>query len=588
MLNVVRYRVCMPQPHSHLFEVEAVFPAGDSPLQVCMPVWTPGSYLVREFSRNVQDLSAFGQKGEALRFTRLDKSTYQVSSSGGAIRLRYRVYANELTVRTSHLDGSHGYINGASVFLYSKAARNLEHRVSIDAPEGWSAFCALPQQGAEFLAPSYDDLVDSPFEIGPHSPLDFAVGGVPHRVIVWGDGAPDRERLTSDLQKLCEAGARLFGALPIKNYLFLVYLTDKGRGGLEHKSSTSLLFPASNLGNPKVWEDLLSLAAHEYFHLWNVKRIKPLRLVPFDYTRENYTELLWAFEGITSYYEVLLLRRSGLISASRLLNRLGEAISALQGTPGREVQTLAEASLTAWIKHYRPDENSPNSAISYYLKGKIVAALLDLEIRRSTRNQRSLDDVMRLLWVRYGDERGVPEDGVERAASEVSSRDLSGFFDSAIRSTQELDYSAFRHVGLELKFRVKESPNDRGGTPPQLKGAELRPKGWLGVILRGTSAIASVLEGSPAMKAGLYADDEIVALDGYRVDGPGLIARCEEKKPGDRAAITIFRRDKLREVQVQLGEKPADAAYLERIGQPTEEQESAYHAWLGARWDEPG
>src|SRR5262249_47346643 len=270
------------------------------------------------------------------------------------------------------------------------------------------------------------------------------------------------------------AESALFGGLPMRRYLFLIYLADKGRGGLEHKASTSLLFARPNLLNSKGWEDFLTLAAHEYFHLWNVKRIKPRSLVPFDYSEESYTQLLWAFEGTTSYYDNLLVRRAGLMSASRYLNRLGECLTALHSTPGRKVQTLAEASMMAWIKHYRPDENSPNSAISYYLKGEIVAALLDLEIRRATQDERSLDDVMRLLWTRYGDERGVPEDGVERAATEVASRDLSAFFDRAIRSTAELDYSAFQHVGLEVKFRVKESPGDKGGSPPRIKPAELK------------------------------------------------------------------------------------------------------------------
>src|SRR5262249_29334220 len=263
------------------------------------------------------------------------------------------------------------------------------------------------------------------------------------------------------------------------------------------------------------------------------------------YSQENYPELLWAFEGVASYYGTLLVRRAELMSASRFLIRLGESLSSLHQAPGRNVQSLAEASMMAWIKHYRPDENSPNSAISYYLKGEIVAALLDLEIRRATQDERSLDDVMRLLWTRYGDERGVPEDGVERAATEVASRDLSAFFDRAIRSTRELDYSACQHVGLEVKFRVKESPGDKGGSPPRIKPAELKPKGWLGISIKGGATIASVLEGSPAMKAGLYADDDIVALDGYRVDGAGLIARCEEKRPGEIVKVTVFRRDRL-------------------------------------------
>jgi predicted metalloprotease with PDZ domain len=588
MSTAVRYRVSMPEPHSHLFEVEVAFPAQASPLIVALPVWTPGSYLVREFSRHLQDLTAADEKGERLPLSRLDKRSFQIAGQGKSVRLRYRVYANELSVRTSHLDGTHGYFNGASLFLYSEPLRGIQHRVVVDSPAGWRIFCALDRDGEEFVAADYDELIDSPFEVGPHRPLEFQAAGVPHQVVIWGGDPPDPAKLTADLRKVCEAEAALFAGLPLRRYLFLVYLADKGRGGLEHKASTSLLFSRANLSNSKGWEDFLTLAAHEYFHLWNVKRIKPQKLVPFDYSQESYTELLWAFEGTTSYYDNLIVRRAGLMSAARYLNRLGEAITSLHCTPGRRVQTLAEASMAAWIKHYRPDENSPNSAISYYLKGEIVAVLLDLEIRRATRDKRSLDDVMRLLWKRYGDESGVPEDGVERAASEVASRDLTPFFDRAIRSTEELDYSPFEHVGLQVRFRVRESAGDKGGSPPRVKPAELKPKGWLGITIKGGATIASVLEGSPAMKAGLYAEDEIVALDGYRVDGAGLISRCEEKRPGEIAKVTVFRRDRLAEVEVQLEDKPADAAYLARVEHPTDAQRTAFAAWLGASWDEAG
>lgn len=586
--KAVRYRVSMSQPHSHLFEVEARFPAQSGPLVVALPVWTPGSYLVREFSRHLQDLSATDEEGRPLPVSRLDKRSFQIAADGKSVRLRYRVYANELTVRTSHLDGTHGYFNGATLFLYAEALRGAQHRVSVEPPPGWHPFSALDRHGEEFVAASYDELIDSPFEVGPHLPLDFQVAGVPHQIVVWGGDPLDREKLAADLQKVCEAESALFGGLPLRRYLFLIYLVDKGRGGLEHKASTSLLFPRANLSNSKGWEDFLTLAAHEYFHLWNVKRIRPRSLVPFDYSQESYTQLLWAFEGTTSYYDNLLVRRAGLMSAPRYLNRLGEALTALHSTPGRKVQTLAEASMTAWIKHYRPDENSPNSAISYYLKGEIAAALLDLEIRRATQDQQSLDDVMRLLWSRYGDERGVPEEGVERAASEIASRDLSAFFDRAIRSTEELDYSAFDHVGLQVKFRVKESAADKGGSPPRVKPSELKPKGWLGIALKGGATIASVLEGSPAMKAGLYADDDVVALDGYRVDAAGLISRCEEKRPGEVAKVTVFRRDRLVEVEVLLEDKPADAAYIVRVEHPTDVQRAAFNAWLGASWEESG
>ncbi|MFZ5469901.1 MAG: M61 family metallopeptidase [Myxococcota bacterium] len=584
MAPIVRYAVSMPRPHSHLFEVEAAFPATGEALTARLPVWTPGSYLVREYARHLQEVTARSDQGEALSVTRLDKRSFHVPSKGRPVTLKYKVYANELTVRTSHLDGSHGYFNGATVFLYAEPLRGAEHRVAVHPPSGWEAFCALDRQGTEFVAPNYDELVDSPFEVGPHTPLAFTAAGVPHQVILWGDPQLDREKLVGDLAKICETEAKLFGGLPMRRYLFFVYLTDKGRGGLEHKASTALLYPRTGFSNAKGWEDFLTLCAHEYFHLWNVKRIKPRALVPFDYGQENYTRLLWAFEGVTSYYDNLLVRRAGLMSAARYLQRLGESVSALHSTPGRKVLPLAEASMVAWIKHYRPDENTANSAISYYLKGEIVAFLLDLELRRATSDQKSLDDVMRYLWKRYGDERGVPEDGVEAAVNEVAGKDLSAFFDRALRSTDELDYSVLSHVGLEARFRVREAASDKGGSPPRVK--EPKARGWLGLSIKGSATIATVLEGSPAMEAGLYADDDIVALDGFKVDGGALVSRCEDKKPGEVVKVTVFRRDKLLEVSVPLGQKPADAIYFSRVETPTEQQKSSFQEWLGAAWED--
>jgi predicted metalloprotease with PDZ domain len=588
MPEAVHYRVSMSRPHSHLFEVEATFPAGPDMLEAVLPVWTPGSYLVREFSRQVQEVSARGLGGEPLPVRRVDKRTWHVQARGSVVTLRYRVYANELTVRTSHLDGSHGYFNGATLFLYTEATRGLEHHVTVEAPSGWTVFTALERRGEAFVAGDYDELVDSPFEVGPHTPLGFTAAGVPHEVVVWGDPAPDGGRLCADLQRICETQAKVFGGLPPQRYLFLIYLTDKGRGGLEHKASTALLFPRMGLQNARGWEDFLTLAAHEYFHLWNIKRVKPRALVPFDYSRENYTSLLWAFEGATSYYDTLFVLRAGLMSDNRYLTRLGETLSTLHATPGRKVQTLAEASLVSWVKHYRPDEHSHNSAISYYLKGEVVAALLDLEIRRATDNARGLDDVMRLLWQRHGDGSGVPEDGVEAAASEVAGKDLGAFFDRAVRTTEELDYSVFSHVGLEVRMRPRESPSDKGGTPPPRVKGEARPKGWLGVTTKGSATIATVLDGAPAQEAGLYVEDEVVALDGWRVDAAGLLSRCEDKSPGDTVRLTVFRRDRLVEVPVTLGPKPADAAWLARVDKPTDAQKAAYQAWLGAPWEESG
>ena len=586
MAEAVHYRVSMRQPHTHLFEVEATFPAGPDVLEAVLPVWTPGSYLVREFSRHVQEVSATAEGGGPLGVRRVDKRTWRVEAGGRSVRLRYRVYAHELTVRTSHLDGTHGFFNGATLFLYTEATRGREHHVTVEAPPGWTAFSALERQGEAFVARDYDTLVDSPFEVGPHTPLTFTAAGVPHEVVVWGDTLAEPEKLCADMQRICEAQGRMYGGLPSRRYLFLVFLTDKGRGGLEHQDSTVLLFPRTGLHNARGWEDFLTLVAHEYFHLWNVKRVKPRALVPFDYAQENYTTLLWAFEGATSYYDNVFVLRAGLLSASRYLTRLGETLSTLHATPGRKVQTLEEASLVSWVKHYRPDEHTPNSAISYYLKGEVVAALLDLEVRRATNDTRSLDDVMRLLWQRHGDGSGVPEGGVEAAVAEVAGVDLGAFFDRAVRTTEELDYAVFAHVGLEARLRPRESSSDKGGTPPPRTKGEARARGWLGVTTKGSATLATVMDGSPAQEAGLYVDDDLVALDGWKVDGAGLLARCEDKAPGEQVRVTLLRRERLLEVTVTLGPKPADAVWLARVDKPTDAQKAAYQAWLGAPWEE--
>ncbi len=583
MSEPIRYRVSMSRPHSHLFEVEAEFPAQHEDLTVSLPVWTPGSYLVREYSRHVQEFTVVDAASKPVPFKRLDKRSFVISTQGRAVRLQYKVYANELTVRTSHLDGTHGYFNGATLFFYAEHLRNRAHHVHVDAPAGWRVTTALEQEDGVFIAPNYDELVDSPFECGTHTPLTFTAANVPHEIVLWGEPQLDEKKLVTDLARIVETEAALMGGLPMKRYVFFIYATDKGRGGLEHKASTALIYPRTGFASAKGWEDFLTLAAHEYFHLWNVKRIKPKALVPFDYAKENYTELLWWFEGGTSYYDNLLVRRAGLMTAARYLTRFGESLTALHTTPGRKVLPLVDASFISWTKHYRPDENSPNTAISYYLKGEVVCALLDLHVRRATKDAKSLDDLLRLLWARYGNESGVPEGGVEAAAEELGGAGLRDFFREALRGTGELSYDVFSHVGLEAKFRPRESNSDKGGTPPRKSAGKV--EGWVGIVPRGSS-VSSVLEGSPAMAAGLYAEDEVVAVDGFKCDAGALVSRVEDKKPGETVRVTLFRRDRLLEVPLTVAAKPADGVYLQRVEGASEAQKAAYQAWLGAPWNE--
>jgi predicted metalloprotease with PDZ domain len=414
---------------------------------------------------------------------------------------------------------------------------------------------------------------------------------VPHEVVIWGAGNFEKKQLLADLQAIVETEAKLFGGLPFERYLFIILLSDKGRGGLEHKASTTLLYPRFGFRPKKSYEEFLTLAAHEYFHLWNVKRIKPRSLVPFDYGRENYTSLLWAMEGFTSYYDTLLTLRAGLLSGTRYLERQGENLTSLGQTPGRLVQSLDDASLCAWIKYYRPDENSPNSSVSYYLKGEVVALLLDLEIRARTGDARSLDDVMRLLWTRYGDEKGVPEEGIEAAASEVAGVSLSGFFAKSVHAPGELDFTPLSHVGLELRRRTKESGSDKGGTPGGKDKEPSAARGYLGAVTKAQGErtfIAHVLEGSPAQEAGLHADDELLALEGFRVEGDKLSARVEELAPGSRVSLTVFRREALRTLTATLIAKPQDTLFLARRSDATAAQKRAFQSWLGEPFDVEG
>ena len=397
--SLMRYRVSMQHPHSHLFEVEAVLAdPGPSPV-LAMPVWTPGSYLVREFARHVEGIEADDGAGRKLPVVRLDKHRFRVEAGGAAqVRVRYRVYANELTVRTAHLDGTHGFWNGANLFLYAEGRVDEPVELTVEPPPGWRVATAMDGGPTRFTARDYHELVDSPVEVGTHALATFEALGKRHEVAISGRGHVDLPRFAADLKKIVEHLGGLMGGLPYERYLFIVHLTDKRRGGLEHERSTTLAVARTAFFPRESYEETLALAAHEFLHLWNVKRLRPAALRPYDYSREQYTRLLWWFEGVTSYYDRLTLVRTGLGEAKGWLKHLGEEWTGLSRQPGAGKMSLEEASLTAWVKYYRPDENSPNSAVSYYQKGELVALCLDLALRRAGG---SLDDLLRGLHARY-------------------------------------------------------------------------------------------------------------------------------------------------------------------------------------------
>jgi predicted metalloprotease with PDZ domain len=443
----------------------------------------------------------------------------------------------------------------------------------------------------DFEADDYDDLVDHPFEAGALDVLSFAVEGVPHHLVLSGRHQADLARLERDLPPICAEHARMFGGLPIDRYVFISMIVGEGYGGLEHRFSTALLSSRDDLpraGEPGLsdgYKTYLHLCSHEYFHLWNVKRIRPARLTPYDYQNENYTTLLWAFEGITSYYDNLACTRAGVFAQDDFLGLLGETATRVLRGPGRLAQSLSDSSFDAWTKFYRPTENTSNQVVSYYAKGSLAALALDLEIRRLTDDARSLDDLMRLLWTRYGQVgEGVPEDGVEAAASEVAGHDLTAFFDAWIRGTadQDLDPLLARY-GVRMHQRAADAPDDKGGRPSKLGDDKLAARGWAGLKAKaggGGAELTSVQVGSPAAAAGLWAGDVVIAVDGLKVGGD-LEKRLAALAPGRAMPVHAFRRDELFQTELRLAAPPVDTVWFERLADVDAETAARRDAWLG-------
>jgi predicted metalloprotease with PDZ domain len=590
----IAYTIRVREPEARRVEIELTFEARGSPaLEVRFPVWTPGSYLVREHQRHVDGFWATDDRGRRLQVRKSDKHTWRIDCGGAArVQVGYRLACFELSVRTNHVDATHAFLNPSAACAFVVGREGEPCEVRVELPAGWQSWVALPSRDGAFRAAAYDELADSPFEMGPpgsHVAHGFAAQGVQHELVVWGKGDFDARKVIPDIRRIIDAEAAIFGGLPFTDpYLFILHLNDKLRGGLEHRRSSALVANRFSFGQRGPYEDFLLLVAHEYFHLWNVKRVRPSAFTPYDWSRENHSELLWAMEGLTSTYEVIALRRAGLITPRRFLEIWAERITQLLRTPGRLRTPLAQASYDAWIKHYRPDETTANTTVSYYLKGSIVGLLLDLEIRKLSAGEKSLDDLMRLLFARHRNPPGLPEDGVERAAADLLGPAhvdaLRAFFDRSLRSVEELDLaSAFSAVGLRPVVRAAVGADDKGslGEAVAAAAAEESARGWLGAALRergGALEVQSVVEGSPAQRAGLAAGDEIVALDGFRAD---LRARLGRAPPQQQLRLSVFRMDELSEFRLVPSPAPRDT--LSIVADPTagEREKSLRAQWLG-------
>ena len=558
-----------------------------------LPVWIPGSYMVREFARNIVTLRAVNEAGRKVRVEKTDKQTWQAAPVNGPLTLRYEVYAWDMSVRAAHLDDTTGFFNGTSVFLAAVGHEDAPCLVDIQKPAGpayrsWRVATALPEARGtksygfgEYSAQNYDELADHPVTLGEFALATFKAHGVPHDIVIAGRVvALDMARLAADLKRICEAQIALFEPkskkAPVDRYVFMTQAVSDGYGGLEHRASTALICNRTDLpveGRPQTTEGYrtyLGLCSHEYFHTWNVKRIKPAAFAPYDLTRENYTSLLWLFEGFTSYYDDLILVRTGLISPEEYFALLGKVVGGVMRGSGRLKQTVAESSFDAWVKYYRQDENAPNAIVSYYTKGSLVALAFDLTIRAQTSNRKSLDDVMRLLWQRFGRDFyrgkpvGVAEDEVGAIFAEATGAELGALFEQAVRSTRDLPLET-----LLEPFGISLAPERDKNTRPTL-GARVRGG--------GDCTLAAVHDGSAAQKAGLSAGDVLVAIDGLRVTGANLDALLSRYLPGAKVEVHAFRRDELRTVQVKL-----DGPEVSRYSLTVTDRRTAARNWR-ERW----
>ena len=590
----ISFTVAMSRPHTHLFDVDiAIKRTANGPQEelLVMPVWTPGSYMIREFERNVQDFAA-AAAGQPLKWEKTNKNTWRIVTNGAREwHATYRVYANELSVRTSELNSEHAFWNNANLLMYLEGFLKSPSTLRVLAPDVWKVATGLPAMPGlknTFRAENFDILYDSPFEASNFKTLVFNVKSVPHRIVIDGEGNYDPERMRRDVQKIVETQVELMGGeIPYRDYTFILHLRSNVGGGLEHLNSSSLGYPrfgfkirsgdratsaAPNATDTpeRDYRGFLALVSHEFFHLWNVKRIRPDALGPFDYTQENYTKVLWVAEGITDYYADLVLRRAGLISASEYLSATARSMQNLQNTPGRLEQSVEESSFDAWVKYYRQDENSVNSQISYYDKGALLGLLLDLEIRKRSNGAKSLDDVMRYLYAEFFKKnRNYGPVDFQKATELMAGSSLEEFFSRYVRGKEELDYNAaLAAAGLKLEPSAAADATVYFGADVAQEDDRLM--------------VRRVYAGSPAYEQGLNAGDQILAMDNMRVTKDFFNARIAEKKPGDLVNLTIFRFDDLSSLLIRLGDRREMSYRIVPVTSPTAMQRQVYRSWLSS------
>lgn len=567
------YELSFDQAQAHYVDVKlTVHQNNQAQVDLKMPVWAPGSYLVREFARHVEGVSAFTSNKENLEYSKINKNTWRIQAGKNSdFVFQYRVYAFELTVRTSFIDESHAYLNGSSIFMYADEWKDAPIQLKIFPKNNWKKIsCSLSKSAAnpfELSAANYDILADSPIEIGNQDIISFDAAGIPHEVVMVGPGNYDKEKIKKDFIKIIEEAKSIYGTHPCKNYVFIVHNVNAGGGGLEHLNSTTLQMQRNAYAAEATYNGFLSLAAHEYFHLWNVKRLRPIALGPFNYDEENYTKMLWVAEGFTAFYDNWIVRRTGHLTTEKYLEIIANEFTALANLPGAKVQSLSESSFDAWIKFYRRNENSGNTQVSYYDKGSVIALMLNLKIINHSKGAKSLDDVMKYMYAKSDEGRaaGYSDEEFKNALELFCGENLDAFYAAFINGLKPIDFNAIADsAGLKL--------TDLNAT---------KNEAYLGVNTSNTTGkliVTAISNVSGAYVAGLNVNDEILAVDNYRIDD--LVKATANKKPGDAIELLISRDGIIKTIHFTLTKNTGVKYKLEKLEPKTPAQEIAYKAWI--------
>ncbi|MEM7305362.1 MAG: PDZ domain-containing protein [Planctomycetota bacterium] len=606
--EVVTYEVSLPAPQTQRVEIVMTIPcAGEREVEVLLPTWRPGKYSILNPVSTLRELQAAGAGGAALAVEQTSKSSWRVETGGGErVEVRYSIFANSIGDRTRHVDDSHAFLSGSSVFLYTPGLREAPVRVELDLPDGWGVACGLeaaPGEEAVLVAPNYDVLVDSPLELGAHDRHTFEAQGAAHELIVWPRGVDyDVERVLADFAKIVDAQAAMFGGVPYERYVFLLHV-GAGGGGTEHLNSTIMQTSRAALEgsyeNDSAYKRLLSLTSHELFHTWNVKQLRPAGMHPYDYQGENYTDLLWLVEGGTSYFGGLTLARGGLTKPDKYLSNLSGSIDSLRKRPGARVQSVAASSFDSWTKATLSSVDDVNTEVSIYSKGLVVSLLLDMEVRTRSGGAASLDAVMNDLFERFPlDGPGYTSADLLESVERYTGSDFDGFFARYVNGTEPLPLEApLLAVGVELFFEPakrdddEEDEDESGGASGVKDDADAEPpvRPYLGLRLRSGGSgctVSAVLADGPAYDAGVLAGDEILTLNGRRLRSGELDKRIKRLEPGTTVTLHLLRRDELQVVEVELAGVPDGKWKLRRVKEPTDAQKAGYASWIGHDWPE--